>query len=50
MPESNPEKGAMRSWANGLHPRHYDEVLGRRAARNLNRGSPLSWDCLTDSD
>lgn len=30
----------------GLHPRHYDQVIGRRAARDLDRGTPLSWDCL----
>ena len=29
--------------AGGLAPRHLDEVLGRRSARNLARGTPLSW-------
>ena len=28
----------------GLHPRHLPEVLGRRAARPIARGTPLSWD------
>ena len=28
----------------GLPPKHYDEMLGRFAARNLSFGSPLSWD------
>jgi N-acetylneuraminate synthase len=32
--------------AAGLHPRHLDEVLGRRAARHVSRGTPLSWDLL----
>jgi pseudaminic acid synthase len=27
----------------GLHPRHLEEVLGRRAARAIARGTPLSW-------
>jgi len=27
----------------GMHPRHLPEVLGRRAARNLQRGEPLGW-------
>jgi pseudaminic acid synthase len=27
--------------ANGLHPRHYPEILGRRAARALSAGEPL---------
>jgi N-acetylneuraminate synthase len=30
----------------GLHPRHYDEVLGRRAARDVARGTPLAWDLI----
>lgn len=28
----------------GLHPRHLDEIIGRRAAMAVNRGTPLSWD------
>lgn len=27
----------------GLHPRHLIEVLGRRAARYIERGTPLDW-------
>jgi N-acetylneuraminate synthase len=30
----------------GLHPRHYEEVLGRKAARDIERGTPLSWDLV----
>jgi pseudaminic acid synthase len=30
----------------GLHTRHLDEVIGRRAARDVERGSPLRWDDL----
>lgn len=30
--------------AGGLHPRHLPDVLGRRAIRDLTRGTPLSWD------
>jgi pseudaminic acid synthase len=30
----------------GLHTRHYGEVLGRRAARDAKRGTPLSWDLI----
>lgn len=30
----------------GLHPRHFDEVLGRRAACDLEKGVPLSWDLM----
>jgi pseudaminic acid synthase len=32
----------------GLHPRHLDEVLGRRASRDAGRGTPLTWDLVTD--
>lgn len=28
---------------NGLHTRHFEEVLGRRAAADVARGTPLSW-------
>jgi sialic acid synthase SpsE len=31
---------------NGLHTRHLGEVLGKRAARNVDRGTPLSWDLI----
>jgi len=27
----------------GLHTRHYEEVLGRRATRDIERGTPLDW-------
>ncbi|WP_310391669.1 pseudaminic acid synthase [Hymenobacter sp.] len=30
----------------GLWPRHWDEVLGRRAARDLQPGTPLTWAAL----
>lgn len=30
----------------GLHTRHYREVLGRKAARNIERGTPLSWELI----
>ena len=29
--------------ADGLHPRHYPEILGKRAAGDIERGTPLSW-------
>jgi N-acetylneuraminate synthase len=31
----------------GLHTRYMDEVLGRRAARDIERGTPLSWEMVT---
>jgi N-acetylneuraminate synthase len=31
---------------NGLHPRHLDEVLGRRVTRSVPMGTPLTWDLL----
>jgi N-acetylneuraminate synthase len=30
----------------GLHPRHLDEILGRRAARFAEMGTPLAWDLI----
>lgn len=30
----------------GLHPRHLNEVLGKRATRDAERGTPLSWDLV----
>jgi len=30
----------------GLHPRYYDQLLGRRINRDAKRGTPLSWDLL----
>lgn len=32
--------------ADGLHPKHYDEVLGKRAARNIERATPLTWEMI----
>ena len=29
--------------ADGLHPRHFSEILGKRAACDLERGTPLGW-------
>jgi pseudaminic acid synthase len=33
----------------GLHPRHLTEVLGKRAARDIKKGTPLSWDFVVPS-
>ncbi|HUM04662.1 MAG TPA: N-acetylneuraminate synthase family protein, partial [Terriglobales bacterium] len=32
--------------ATGLHTRYLGEVLGKTAARNIARGTPLSWDLV----
>jgi N-acetylneuraminate synthase len=32
----------------GLHTRHLQEILGRRAARDIERGTPLSWDLVAE--
>ncbi|HSI10801.1 MAG TPA: pseudaminic acid synthase [Chthoniobacter sp.] len=31
---------------NGLHTRHLTEILGRRAPRDIARGTPLSWELI----
>ena len=30
----------------GLHPRHLPEMLGKRAATNIKKGSPMNWDLV----
>jgi N-acetylneuraminate synthase len=30
----------------GLHTRHLDQIVGQRAARDIERGTPLSWDLV----
>jgi pseudaminic acid synthase len=32
--------------ANGLHPRHLPEVLGRHAVRDIDRGTPVAWELM----
>ena len=32
--------------AHGLHTRHLPEVLGKRASRDIARGTPLAWDLV----
>jgi N-acetylneuraminate synthase len=32
--------------ANGLHPRHLKEVLGRRASEDIAAGTPLKWNLI----
>lgn len=31
----------------GLHPRYLREIIGRRAAREIKRGTPLDWDLVS---
>lgn len=35
---------------NGLHPRHYKELLGKKVTRNIEKGTPLTWDLIQTSD
>jgi len=35
--------------AGGLHTRHLDEVLGRAASRDIEKGTPLSWSLVGDA-
>lgn len=30
----------------GMHTRHYEDVLGKKAARTLKKGEPLDWDMI----
>lgn len=31
---------------NGLPPKHYEEILGKTAMRDMEKGAPLSWDAV----
>jgi pseudaminic acid synthase len=31
---------------NGLHPRHYSELLDKKAKKSIKKGSPISWDMV----
>lgn len=33
----------------GLHTRHLEEILGRTATRDIERGTPLTWDMIGES-
>ena len=33
----------------GLEPRYLDDVLGKKAARDIKRGTPLAWDLTTEA-
>jgi pseudaminic acid synthase len=33
---------------NGLHTRHLEEVLGKTASQDIARGTPLSWELVTE--
>ena len=35
--------------AHGLHPRPLPDVLGRKATREIRRGTPLEWDMVANS-
>jgi pseudaminic acid synthase len=30
----------------GLHTRHLSQIVGKRASRDIERGTPLSWDLV----
>lgn len=36
--------------AHGLHTRYLPQILGRRAARRLEKGTPLTWDVIANED
>lgn len=31
----------------GLAPKHFEDILGRKASRNIEKGTPLNWDMIT---
>lgn len=44
--EYTPENVRSIRPGHGLHPRYYEEILGRRATRDIACGTPLSWDAI----
>lgn len=32
----------------GLAPKHYHDIVGRRARESFTRGTPVNWECLVD--
>jgi pseudaminic acid synthase len=32
--------------SNGISPKYFKDILGRKAARNIERGTPLTWDLI----
>ena len=30
----------------GLHPKYYNEILGKKAKKNIERGTPISWEVI----
>ncbi|MFM6398870.1 SAF domain-containing protein, partial [Planktothrix sp.] len=34
----------------GLPPKYYKVLLGQAVQRDLKRGTPITWDCLKNSD
>src|SRR5947208_15126888 len=44
------DEGHVRSIrpAHGLHTRHLGEVLGKHASRDIEGGTPLSWDLVAN--
>ncbi len=35
---------------NGMHTRHFDEVMNRRARRDIAKGTPMDWDLIENVD
>ncbi len=42
----NPDNMRSVRPANGLHTKYYEELLGKRIARDVKLGTPLSWDLI----
>ena len=32
--------------SNGMHPKHYEEILSKKAKADIEKGTPLSWDLV----
>lgn len=34
----------------GMHPKHFNDVIGKRASEDIQRGTPLSWNLIEDNN
>ncbi|WP_051929075.1 pseudaminic acid synthase [Thermopetrobacter sp. TC1] len=46
--EFTPENVRSIRPGHGLPPKYYDEIIGRKAACDIRRGTPLGWDLISD--
>ena len=36
--------------SNGLHPRYYNEILGKKTTKNISKGTPFEWSMIEEKE